>query len=66
SVEPIEGKKWKIVLRVILGLLLVIGLLLGLSSILPTSEIWLRAIRYSFVTIVGIFVWPLIFKKLNL
>ena len=66
SVEPIEGKKWKIVLRVIIGLLLVIGLLLGLSPILPTSEIWLRAIRYTFVAIVGIFVWPLIFKKLNL
>jgi len=66
SVEPVDGKKWKIVLRVIIGMILVIGLLLGLSSILPTAEIWLRALRYTSVVLVGIFVWPLIFTKAKL
>lgn len=66
SVEPVDGKKWKIALRVIIGLVLIIGLLLGLSPILPTSEIWLRALRYAVVTIVGMFVWPLIFTKAKL
>ena len=52
--------------RVIIGLVLVIGVMLGLSPFLPTSEIWLRALRYFTVVLVGIFLWPLIFKKIRL
>ncbi|MFW9982085.1 MAG: phosphatase PAP2 family protein [Candidatus Thorarchaeota archaeon] len=66
SVEPHEGQKWRLVLRVVIGLILVVGLLLGLSPLLPTEEIWLRMLRYCIATIVGIFVWPFIFKKANL
>ena len=66
TVEPYEGQKWRLILRVLIGLLLVIGVMYGLAPILPTEEIWLRAIRYSLVAIIGIFVWPLIFKKANL
>jgi membrane-associated phospholipid phosphatase len=64
--EPYEGQKWRLLPRVLIGLLLVIGVMFGLAPILPTEEIWLRAIRYSLVAITGIFVWPLIFKKANL
>ena len=66
SVEPHEGQKWRLVLRVVIGLALVVGLILGLSSILPSEEIWLRMIRYFLAAFVGIFVWPYIFKKANL
>ncbi len=66
SVEPPGGQKWKLVLRVILGLILVMLLLAGLSAILPTDIVLLRATRYGLVTFVGIFVWPLIFNKLRI
>jgi membrane-associated phospholipid phosphatase len=64
--EPYEGQTWRLVLRVAIGLILIIGVMYGLAPILPTEDIWLRAIRYSLVTITGTFVWPVIFKKLNL
>ena len=66
TIEPYEGQKWRLIPRVLIGLLLVIGVMYGLAPILPTEEIWLRAIRYSLVAITGVFVWPLIFKKANL
>lgn len=66
SIEPHEGQKWRLVLRAVIGLKLVIGLVLGLSPILPTEVIWLRMIRYCLATVVGLFIWPLIFKKVNL
>ncbi len=66
SIEPHEGQKWRLVLRVVIGLILVIGLIIGLAPILPSDDIWLRMIRYCTATLMGIFVWPLIFKKVNL
>ncbi len=66
KVEPHEGQKWRLVLRVIIGLILVIGLLIGLEPFLPTEEIWLRMVRYCLSSVVGLFIWPLIFKKANL
>jgi len=66
AIEPHEGKKWRLVLRVVIGLVLVIGLLFGLSPILPSEDIWLRMTRYFIATVVGIFVWPYIFKRANL
>jgi membrane-associated phospholipid phosphatase len=66
SNEPYEGRKWRLVLRVVIGLILVIGVMFGLSEILPTEVIWLRTIRYSLIAITGIFVWPAIFKKVKL
>lgn len=56
----------RLIARVIIGLLLIIGVMLGLSPILPTSEIWLRTLRYFIVAFVGVFLWPLIFKKIGL
>jgi membrane-associated phospholipid phosphatase len=66
SVEPHEGQRWRLVLRVVIGLVLVVGLILGLSGILPTEYIWLRMTRYFIASFVGVFVWPYIFKKANL
>ena len=66
SVEPYEGQRWRLALRVVIGLILVIATMLGLEPLLPTTDLWLRAIRYFAVSFVAIFVWPLIFKKANL
>jgi peptidoglycan biosynthesis protein MviN/MurJ (putative lipid II flippase) len=66
KVEPHEGQKWRLLLRVVIGLILVIGLLLGLEPFFPTEDIWLRMIRYCLSSVVGLFIWPLIFKKANL
>ncbi|MFQ5833766.1 MAG: phosphatase PAP2 family protein [Candidatus Thorarchaeota archaeon] len=52
--------------RVVVGLVLVLGLMLGLSGLLPTTQIWLRTLRYFLVVLVGVFIWPLIFKKAGL
>jgi hypothetical protein len=66
SVEAPNGQKWRLALRVIIGLVLVIGVMIGLSPILPTTDILLRTIRYFLVALMGVFIWPLIFKKVNL
>ncbi|MFW9908873.1 MAG: phosphatase PAP2 family protein [Candidatus Thorarchaeota archaeon] len=66
SVEVPEGGKVKLVLRVIIGFILVFGVMLGLAPILPTEEIWLRTIRYTLIALIGVFIWPAIFKRINL
>ncbi len=66
SVEPHDGQKWRLVVRVIVGLVLMLGAMLGLRSFLPSEDIWLRTVRYGFVLLFGTFIWPFIFKKLNL
>jgi membrane-associated phospholipid phosphatase len=66
EVEPHNGERWRLVLRVVLGLILVIGIMVGLSPILVTTDLWLRMLRYILVAFVGTFVWPFIFKKANL
>jgi membrane-associated phospholipid phosphatase len=64
--EPYEGETWRLLLRVVIGLILVIGVMFGLAPILSTDEIWLRALRYILIVVTGIFIWPAIFKKVNL
>lgn len=66
TVEAPNGQKWRLVLRVVIGMVFVLGIMLGLESLLPTEQIFLRAIRYFLVAFAGIFVWPWIFKKANL
>ncbi len=66
SVEAPNGQKWRLILRVVIGLVLVIGVMIGLSPILPSEDLMLRTVRYFLTAITGIFVWPLIFKKVNL
>lgn len=66
SVEPFEGQKWRLVLRVVIGLLLVLGAMLGLEPLFPSDLMWLRAFRYFAASFVALFLWPAIFKKANL
>ncbi|MBD3406336.1 MAG: phosphatase PAP2 family protein [Candidatus Lokiarchaeota archaeon] len=66
SVEAPEGQKWRLALRVIFGLILVLVIMVGLGSILPTTEVWLRALRYALATVTGLFIWPVIFTRIGL
>jgi len=66
TVEPPNGQKWRLALRVIIGGMLVVGLLVGLGEILPSEDLWLRGLKYLLVSLTGTFVWPLIFKRINL
>jgi membrane-associated phospholipid phosphatase len=66
STEVEKGERWKLALRVIIGFALVLGVMIGLAPILPTEEIWLRAFRYFLIALTGVFVWPAIFKRINL
>jgi membrane-associated phospholipid phosphatase len=61
-----NGQKWRVILRVLIGLILVLGVMIGLSPILVTENVFLRAVRYTLVVIIGSFVWPLIFKKIGI
>jgi len=61
-----EFRSASAVVRIVLGVILVLGAMLGLSPFLPTAEIWLRTLWYFTVVFLGIFIWPLIFKKAGL
>ncbi|MHA2003450.1 MAG: phosphatase PAP2 family protein [Candidatus Thorarchaeota archaeon] len=63
TVETTNSKK---IGRIVVGLILVLVLMVGLSLILPSEEIWLRALRYFTVVFVGAFVWPFIFNRAGL
>lgn len=66
SVDAPNGQRWRLVLRVVIGLALALVVMFGLSPILPTDIVWLRALRYGLVAIVGALVWPAMFTKLGL
>ncbi len=66
SVEAPDNQKWRLVLRVVIGLILAIGVMFGLSSLLPTTSLWLRALRYGLVAVVGGLVWPAVFTRVGL
>jgi membrane-associated phospholipid phosphatase len=63
STESQNLQRWRLILRVGIGLVLVIAIMVGLSPILPTDEIWLRAICYFSVVLTGVLVWPFIFTR---
>ncbi len=66
TLEPVNGQKWRLVLRVVLGLLIIIGMMVGLGVFLPSENLWLRGLRYTLIALTGTFVWPAIFNRLNL
>jgi membrane-associated phospholipid phosphatase len=66
TTDPYEGQMWRLVPRVVIGLLLVVAVMYGLAPVLPSELIWHRALRYSLVAITGIFIWPAIFKRVRL
>ena len=66
EIAPKQGEKWRTALRVILGLIIVFAVAASLSLMFPEGVYWMGAIQYALVTISVIFIWPLLFRKLDL
>ncbi len=66
DIAPFNGQKWRLVVRCLVGLILVIVSLAVLGLVMPSSDVWLRALRYIIIINIGVFIWPLIFTKLKL
>jgi hypothetical protein len=60
------GEKWKIIIRILIGILFVALIYLGLYLIIDSDILWLNALHYIVTLVVGIFVWPLIFTKIGI
>ncbi|MGD9381235.1 MAG: phosphatase PAP2 family protein [Candidatus Thorarchaeota archaeon] len=65
ATEAQNGQRWRLVLRVIFGIGVVLIFMYGLPLFLP-SETLFRLIRYAVVGFVGSFLWPLIFTRIGL
>lgn len=61
----VKGTLFKKILRVLLGILLVLLIKEGLKLLLPEMMIY-ELLRYFLVTFTAIFLYPLLFKKINL
>lgn len=61
----VEGNVGSKIIRVLIGLLILIILKSGLKLILPSGNMF-AFIRYSLISLFGIGIYPLIFKRLNL
>lgn len=57
---------WKIVLRILIGILLIAVVFLVIYLLIDTDIFWMNAIHYIITLLLGIVIWPLIFKKLNI
>jgi hypothetical protein len=66
EITPKHGEKWRVALRVILGLIMVFAIAASLSPMLQEEVYWMCAIQYALVTISVIFIWPFLFKKIGL
>jgi membrane-associated phospholipid phosphatase len=63
---PRNREKWRLALRIILGLTMVFAISANLSIMLSGEVYWMCAIRYALITISVLFIWPFLFKRLNL
>ena len=59
-------KKWKIMLRILIGILLIAIVFLVIYLLIDTDIYWMNALHYITTLVLGIFIWPIIFKKINL
>ena len=57
-----EGNTGNKIIRVLLGIVILLVLQLGLKVILPSGTIF-SFIRYALISLIGIGVYPMIFKK---
>ena len=59
-------KQWKILLRILIGILLIAMVYLVIYLLIDTDIYWMNAIHYIITLVLGIVIWPAIFKKVNL
>ena len=61
-----RNKAWKLVIRILMGILLVAVVYLVIYLIIDTDIFWMSAIHNIITLLVGIVIWPFIFKKIHL
>lgn len=61
-----SGEKWRLILRILVGILLIAIIYLGLYLVIDSDILWLNALHYIVTLVLGIFLWPLIFTKIGL
>ncbi|MFX1283469.1 MAG: phosphatase PAP2 family protein [Promethearchaeota archaeon] len=66
TVKTPEKETWKIFLRISIGLILVLVVYYGTSLFLSSEDVLTAALLYCLIALVGAFVWPLIFSKIDL
>ena len=66
EINPNPGEKWRLILRVLIGIFLLLIIYLGLYLIIDSDIFWMNALHYIITLIIGIFVWPLVFKKIGI
>lgn len=65
KIDHDPGERGKLILRVLIGILLISIIFLGLYLIIDSSVFWMSALQYIITLVIGIFVWPYIFKKFD-
>lgn len=63
NLDPRE--RGKLILRILVGILLISIIYLGLYLIIDSSVFWMSALQYIITLVIGIFVWPYIFKRFD-
>lgn len=66
DVNTNADKQWKVYLRIFIGILLIAMVYLIIYLLIDTDIYWMNALHYIITLVLGIFVWPAIFKKINL
>ncbi|MFO7797804.1 MAG: phosphatase PAP2 family protein [Promethearchaeati archaeon] len=66
DIELEKMKSWKIITRIFIGIVIVAIIYLGLYLVIDSDIFWQVTLQYILVFLVGIFLWPFIFQKLNL
>jgi len=66
DVNANADKQWKRVLRILIGILLIAMIYLVIYLVIDTDIYWMNALHYIVTLVLGIFIWPAIFKKINL
>ncbi|MFX0057477.1 MAG: phosphatase PAP2 family protein [Candidatus Heimdallarchaeota archaeon] len=61
--EP--GNKWKLILRILIGIVFVVIVYFVMYLLIDSDVFWINSIHYIITLVIGIFIWPLIFKKLG-
>ena len=66
DVNKNADKKWKVIIRILIGILLIAMVYLVIYLLIDTDIYWMNALHYIITLVLGIVIWPAIFKKVNL
>ncbi|MFX1329391.1 MAG: phosphatase PAP2 family protein [Promethearchaeota archaeon] len=66
EINPKPGEKWKLIMRILIGIILLLVVYLGIYLIIDSDIFWMNALHYIITLIIGLFIWPLLFKKMGI